>query len=91
MANNTGLKFGGRSKGTPNRTTKETRDALKKIIDNELDQLPELLRAMKPHQRIEIFTRLLQYVIPKPETKGNEDTFKHIQIIPIDLRKNKGG
>lgn len=91
MANNTGLKFGGRSKGTPNRTTKETRDALKKIIDNELDQLPELLRAMKPHQRIEIFTRLLQYVIPKPETKENDQTFKHIQIIPIDLRKNKEG
>ena len=67
MANNTGIKFGGRSKGTPNRTTKETREALKLIIDNELSELPQTLKQMKPYQRADILTKLIHYVLPKPD------------------------
>lgn len=67
MANTTGYKFGGRQKGTPNRTTKETRELLKLIIDNELSGLPQILKQMKPYQRADIITRLIQYVLPKPD------------------------
>ena len=39
MANTTGLKFGGRTKGTPNRLTKEVRSILKEVLYFEISQL----------------------------------------------------
>ena len=56
-----GIKTGGRQKGTPNRTTKETREALKKIIDDELESLPELMQSMRPYQRADVLTKLIQF------------------------------
>lgn len=84
MANNTGIKFGGRQKGTPNRTTKETREALKRIIDSELENLPELFESMKPYQRADILTKLVQYVLPKAEIEietNNYDKLKEVKIV----------
>lgn len=67
MANNTGKKFGGRIKGTPNKTTSEIRDLLKLILENELEELPYTIRSLKPHQKAEIIFKLIQFVLPKPE------------------------
>ena len=39
MANTTGNKYGGRSKGTPNRLTKELRTVLKDIVYRELESI----------------------------------------------------
>ena len=36
MANTTGNKYGGRTKGTPNKITNELRRTLKHIVDNAL-------------------------------------------------------
>ena len=36
MANSTGIKHGGRKKGTPNRLTREPRDVLKDVMYQEL-------------------------------------------------------
>lgn len=83
MANTTGMKFGGRQKGTPNRTTKETREALKRIIDTELETLPDVLQAMKPYQRADILSKLIQYVLPKPEGKAElADQLSEVRILP---------
>ena len=37
MANTTGIKYGGRKKGTPNRMTKELRSILKDMMCQEID------------------------------------------------------
>ena len=39
MANTTGVKYGGRQKGTPNRMTKELRSVLKDMLYQELEQI----------------------------------------------------
>ena len=39
MANTTGTKFGGRTKGTPNRTTAETKELIQNVVSNELDNI----------------------------------------------------
>ena len=44
MANTTGKKYGGRTKGTPNKITNEIRKKLKNIVDNELDILEDTLK-----------------------------------------------
>ncbi len=58
-------KYGGRKKGTPNKTTEETRQWLKMFLDNNQKQIEEDFKALEPHQRLQIFERLLQYTLPK--------------------------
>lgn len=78
-----GIKTGGRVAGTPNRTTKETREALKKIIDYELDNLPELMQSMKPHQRVDVLIKLIHYVLPKPEnTIDIQSKLNEVHVLP---------
>jgi hypothetical protein len=68
MANNTGKKYGGRQKGTPNKLTKEIRIVLKDLIYKELDEIKERLDSLEPKQRIEIVIKLIPYVLPKVES-----------------------
>jgi len=75
MANNTGKKFGGRQVGTPNRLTKELRIALKKIMFQEIELIPEHLKSLEPKDRLELTIKLMPYVFPKVESishKTNE-------------------
>jgi hypothetical protein len=89
-----GIKTGGRQKGTPNRTTKETREALKQIIDDELESLPKLMEAMKPYQRADVLTKLIQYVLPKPDLEVEKiDNLQQVKIIasfgtPLNIQNN---
>lgn len=65
MANNTGIKYGGRQKGTPNKLTKELRSVLKNILYLEIEQLQEHLTNIDPKQRIELIIKIMPYVLPK--------------------------
>ena len=68
MANNTGKKYGGRQKGTPNKLTKEIRTVLKDLIYKELDEIKEHSDSLEPKQRIELVIKLIPYVLPKVES-----------------------
>lgn len=65
MANNTGKKYGGRKKGTPNKLTKELRVALKNILHNEIELLPNHFNKLEPKDRLELLIKLLPYAVPK--------------------------
>jgi hypothetical protein len=65
MANNTGKKYGGRQKGTPNRMTKELRSILKDILYEEIEALKERLDALEPNKRVELLVKLMPYALPK--------------------------
>mgnify|MGYP007025831519 FL=1 len=65
MANTTGNKYGGRSKGTPNRLTKELRTVLKDIVYRELETIELRLDELDPKERIELTIKLMPYVFPK--------------------------
>lgn len=58
-------KNGGRQKGTPNKTTSEMRDTIRKILSTHLENIDEDLEHLTPYQRIEVLTRLMGYCIPK--------------------------
>ena len=62
MANTTGKKYGGRTKGTPNKITNEIRKKLKNIVDNELDMLEESIKHLDSKQRLELLIKLIPYV-----------------------------
>lgn len=65
MANTTGVKYGGRQKGTPNRMTKELRSVLKDVLYQELEQIQSHLDTLKPRERVELLIKLMPFVIPK--------------------------
>lgn len=65
MANTTGKKFGGRTKGTPNILTKELRLLLKDLLFVELAGLSERIESLEPKDRIEVMIKLLPFALPK--------------------------
>ena len=65
MANTTGIKYGGRRKGTPNRITKELRTVLKDLLFEELQNIPDHLEKLNTKERLELIIKLLPYALPK--------------------------
>lgn len=58
-------KTGGRTKGTPNKTTAETKEMLQKVISKEIDNLGEMLEQLEPLERVNAIAKLLPYIVPK--------------------------
>lgn len=73
MSNNTGLKFGGRTKGTKNKITSNVKLALMALLEKEIEQLPMILEQLEPKQRIEILIKIMPYLIPKAESENSEE------------------
>ena len=45
--------------------TKELKNELKAIVNNEIEQLPGILNDMKPKERLDYILKLMPFVIPK--------------------------
>jgi len=58
-------KTGGRIKGVQNKYTYATKDALSKVVNDELNYLNESLKNMTDIERANIVIRLLPFVVPK--------------------------
>lgn len=67
-----GKKTGGRTSGTPNKITIELRKALKAVIGNQLETLPETLAELQPKERIELVIKLLPFCMPKVNAIGGQ-------------------
>lgn len=84
MANTTGKKFGGRKKGTPNKDTKQLREKIEALLTDNWEQINEDLKEVTPKERIDAYTKLLEYSVPKlnrTELKGENSGFTPITII----------
>jgi hypothetical protein len=66
-------KTGGREAGTPNHITKELKESLKVVLENEVQKLPGLLETIKPEKRVEIIARLLPLVIPRDSVSSTPE------------------
>ena len=62
-----GIKTGGRTAGTVNKTTAETKELLQKIVSNELDHIEGMLNKLEPKERIDAVIKLLPYIVPKQQ------------------------
>ena len=70
MANNTGQKYGGRQSRTPNKLTKELRAALKNILHQEIELLPDHFKELETKDRLELLVKLLPYALPKVQPES---------------------
>ena len=79
-----GTKTGGRTKGTPNRTTSEIREQFQKLINDNLEQLQEDLKVLEPKERIKSIIELSKFVVPTLKaTELSTDKEKFESIIRI--------
>lgn len=70
MANATGKKFGGRTKGTPNKCTAQAKALLVDLIAGQTDrnqEAPDKVFECNKREYLQIMVRLLPYAIPKAE------------------------
>lgn len=67
-----GIKTGGRLPGTPNKLTKELRAALKNILHQEIELLPDHFNKLEPKDRLELLVKLLPFALPKVEPESYE-------------------
>ena len=91
MANKTGIKFGGRSKGTPNKTTAEIRNEFQLLISNNIEVLQQDIEPLEPKERIKTIIELSKFVLPTLKaievtelTTDSKPTFKGFDFLPKD-------
>ena len=78
----------GRPPGSPNKSTQEIRDAYKRLLEDNLDNMSLWLAqiaADDPNKAVDMMLKLSEYILPKlarQEIVGNEgeDLFKNIQF-----------
>ena len=79
MANNTGKKYGGRRKGTPNKVTSEVKSKLRLLIDNTIEELSSTNLSVS--HKLKLLEIALNYCIPKlshsyKETNNEQKSFR---------------
>ena len=79
MANNTGKKYGGRRKGTPNKVTSEVKSKLVELIDGTISELSTA--NLNVANKIKLLEIALNYCIPKlshsyKETNNEQKSFR---------------
>ncbi len=60
-------KTGGRAKGTPNRTTSETKQLLQNVVTKQIEKLETTLNKLEPVDRVNALSKLLPYILPKQQ------------------------
>ena len=87
-----GIKTGGRTAGTENKTTKEIRAVLKEVVNDELSNIESLLCELQPKERIELIIKLMPFVLPKlapePIEKPKEKIRKFKVVVVDDNNKH---
>ena len=93
MANTTGKKYGGRKKGTPNKVTKDIKNAFRQLIESNIDNLSEWLNNIakeNPEKAFDLILKLSEYVTPKlnrTEYKEQTSIEDLLQLTPEQREK----
>ena len=86
--NTTGNKYGGRTKGTPNKLTSKIKDKLSSVISEAIDSLD--LETMSKAEKLKLIQLGLPYIITKPQIEEPQQEQQMFQIEIIDsLNKNQ--
>ena len=85
--NTTGNKFGGRTKGTPNKLTSKIKEKLSSIISEAIDSLD--LETMTKSERLKLIQLGLPYIVTKPQLEEPVQQEQKFQIEIIDRLSKK--
>lgn len=88
MANTTGKKFGGRKKGTPNKTTEEIRELFQQLVSENMANLKEDLEGLNGEKRVKYVIELAKFVLPT--LKATELKGGGMEIHPVMINLGSG-
>ena len=83
--NTTGNKYGGRTKGTPNKLTSKIKDKLSSVISEAIDSLD--LDDMTKAERLKLIQLGLPYIVTKPQI---EEPMLEQQMFQIEIIDSLG-
>jgi len=83
--NTTGNKYGGRTKGTPNKLTSKIKDKLSGVISEAIDSLD--LETMSKAEKLKLIQLGLPYIITKPQI---EEPMQEPQTYQIEIIGGSG-
>ena len=78
----------GRKAGTPNKATKDIRDAFTLLIENNLSKLQEDINGLEPKQRVKLLLDMAQFVVPKLRSIDLKSDME--ETITIDFNESIG-
>jgi len=78
----------GRKAGTPNKATKDIRDAFTLLIENNLSKLQEDINGLEPKQRVKLLLDMAQFVVPKLRSIDLKSDIE--ETITIDFNESIG-
>ncbi|MEN8794857.1 MAG: hypothetical protein ABF294_10460 [Flavobacteriales bacterium] len=91
MANNTGIKYGGRQKGTPNKATARLREAFTELLEDNVGKVQEIFDKVaekSPQKALELLLKLSEFALPKLRAievnNEPEDKYTSLNINIID-------
>ena len=74
----------GRPAGTPNKVSVSTKEWVAKLINDNRETIEEDLKALPPKERVKIFERLLNYVLPKQAAVQTSVDFNSLTDVQLD-------
>ena len=79
-----GVKTGGRTKRTANKTTAEIRERFQNLVSNNLTQLDSDIKSLEPLQRLKMIIELSKFVVPTLKaTELTTPTDNEINVVTI--------
>lgn len=78
-------RIGGRAKGTPNKITSTVKDWISQLIDDNRSQIEKDIKRLSPKDRLQVFEKLMQYVIPKQQSVRADIDLSKLSETQLDL------
>jgi regulator of sirC expression with transglutaminase-like and TPR domain len=72
-------KTGGRQPGSQNKVTRELKEWLQKVVDDNKEQFEADLQAVEPEKRLAVMERLLSYLVPKPQNLDIQIEYRELE------------
>lgn len=82
-----GKKTGGRKPGTPNKASTITRDIINEIAEGIRPNITRDLAALDPKDRLTIWLKLIEFIVPKLQSVDMNIAAPQIQSIEDALKK----
>ncbi|MEN9304059.1 MAG: hypothetical protein RL264_2488 [Bacteroidota bacterium] len=74
-----GIKTGGRTKGTPNKATKELRERFSDLLESNFESIQTDLESLEPKERIKTLLEISKFVIPTLKAVDNTIDLDNVQ------------
>lgn len=73
----------GRPKGIGNKVSKELKEIIKDVLQNEFDVITETLQQLEPEKRLDIVIKLLPYAIPKLQNIESNSSGTKVVLVQL--------